>query len=124
MSTYKAICGKTPFEKQLMKITRAEFGLGGYQGNQFGLRVDFQTDGCGVGAWITGGWDYQSIKPDKYTKWTEEDRNGTMAKMCKVISEILKDAKVDSVSGLKGKPVEVIISNNELKSWRILTEVL
>jgi hypothetical protein len=40
------------------------------------------------------------------------------------ISSLLKDAKVDSVDKLKGKPVEVTLDGNQLKSWRILTEVL
>jgi hypothetical protein len=36
----------------------------------------------------------------------------------------LKDAKVNSVDELKGKPVEVTFDGNMLKEWRILTEVL
>lgn len=40
------------------------------------------------------------------------------------IEKILNDAKVNYVSELKGKPVEVEIENNRFKSFRILTEVL
>jgi hypothetical protein len=40
------------------------------------------------------------------------------------VSSLLKDAKVNSVDQLKGKPVEVTFDGNMLKSWRILTEVL
>jgi hypothetical protein len=40
------------------------------------------------------------------------------------VSKLLKEAKVDSVDKLKGKPVEVTFEGNTLKSWRILTEVL
>ena len=38
--------------------------------------------------------------------------------------EILKDAKVNYVSQLVGKPVEVEIEDNMFKDFRILTEVL
>jgi len=37
---------------------------------------------------------------------------------------LLKDAKCDFVDELKGKPVELIIEGNILKSWRILKEVI
>jgi hypothetical protein len=40
------------------------------------------------------------------------------------VSTLLKEAKVNSVDMLKGKPVEVTFDGNTLKSWRILTEVL
>jgi hypothetical protein len=40
------------------------------------------------------------------------------------VSKLLKDAKVNSVDELKGKPVEVTFDGNMLKEWRILTEVL
>jgi hypothetical protein len=38
--------------------------------------------------------------------------------------KLLKQAKVDSVERLKGKPVEVTFDGNRLEEWRILTEVL
>jgi hypothetical protein len=44
--------------------------------------------------------------------------------MCRSVSRILESARVSDVSGLKGKPVEIVFENNQLKSWRILTEVL
>jgi hypothetical protein len=40
------------------------------------------------------------------------------------LSKLLKEAKVDSVDQLKGKPVEVTFDGNLLSEWRILTEVL
>lgn len=40
------------------------------------------------------------------------------------VAAILKDAKVSSVSGLIGKPVEVTLEGNLFKDFRILTEVL
>jgi hypothetical protein len=40
------------------------------------------------------------------------------------ISDLLHDAKVDSVEKLKGVPVEILFEGNTLKEWRIFTEVL
>jgi hypothetical protein len=40
------------------------------------------------------------------------------------VSKLLRDAKVDSVEKLKGKPIEATFDGNTLKEWRILTEVL
>lgn len=40
------------------------------------------------------------------------------------ISKLLKEAKVDEVYQLKGKPVEVTFEGNMLKEWRLLTEVI
>jgi hypothetical protein len=42
----------------------------------------------------------------------------------RLLSKLLKEAKVDSVEKLKGKPVEVTFDGNRLQEWRILTEVL
>lgn len=107
--------------KELMKISNVSFGSGGYA--QFGLFLDFSSKSSGVSASIVGGWDY-SIKVDKYTQWTEEDRSRDMAKMCRTISQILSDAKVNSIDKLKGIPVEVIFHQNTIQSFRILDEVL
>ena len=40
------------------------------------------------------------------------------------IYQILQDAKVNYVSQLVNKPVEVVIEKNTFKDFRILTEVL
>lgn len=40
------------------------------------------------------------------------------------IKQYLEDAKVNKLSQLIGKPVEVIFKGSILHSWRILTEVL
>lgn len=109
--------------KELMKISNVSFGSGGYQDAQFGLFLDFSSKSSGVSACIVGGWNY-SIKVDKYTQWTEEDRSRDMAKMCRTISQILSDAKVSSVDKLKGIPVEVVFQHRTIQSFRILEEVL
>lgn len=109
--------------RELMKITTATFGNGGYQDAQFGLYLDFQSKGSGVSTMICGGWRH-SIKVDSHTKWTDTDRAEGMAKMCETISEILDAAKVQTVDKLNGTPVEIITESNKIKSFRILEEVL
>jgi hypothetical protein len=47
--------------------------------------------------------------------------------MCRKVSQLLKDAKVDSVDQLLGKPIEAEFDQGgcgQLKDWRILKEVL
>jgi len=111
--------------KDLMKISNVSFGLGGYQDSCFGLTLDFeQKGGLCAGNFINGGWDFQSIECSPNAKWNEKDREKQMLELCKTISLILKDANVSSVDKLKGMPVEVVISNNTVQSWRILEEVI
>lgn len=70
-------------------------------------------------------WDPEQIKVTQYTKWTESERDALLAKLMRYISKLLADAKVDDVSKLVGKPIELTINeHNSLESWRILTEVL
>jgi hypothetical protein len=110
-------------EKKLGKIEDVRFGLGGYQGAMLGLHVTLGNGSWGVGD-TKSNWDSEQIKWSEHTKWTEEDRDGWYAEIMRYVSSLLKDAKVDSVDKLKGKPVEVTLDGNQLKSWRILTEVL
>jgi hypothetical protein len=110
-------------KKHLGKIDHVEFGLGGYQDAMFGLTLSFSFDGCGIGTFISGGWN-NSIKVSEYTKWTEEDRNRQRAEMCEKVNQLLLDAKVNSVHQLGGKPVEITIENSTFKDFRILKEVL
>ena len=125
MSRYKNKVDSSNTKKELMKISSVSFGTGGYQDCQFGLSVDFASKGgtC-CGDFVCGGWNYKSITPDKYSKWTEKDREKDMAKMCKMVSDILSGAKVRDISELKGKPVEVTFESMSLVSWRILEEVI
>ena len=113
------------YRKSLGKITKANFGAGGYQDAQLGLSVDMDLEGgsSGCGAFVSGGWGY-SIEPDEHSKWKEADREKSMADMCRTISLILSEAKVDDVHALIGKPVEVALDSTMLHSWIILTEVL
>jgi hypothetical protein len=110
-------------EKRLGKIQDVRFGLGGYQDAMLGIHVTLGNEGWGVGD-SRANWDVEQIKWTENTQWTEEDRDGWYAEIMRYVSKLLKEAKVDSVDKLKGKPVEVTFEGNTLKEWRILTEVL
>lgn len=112
-------------KKYLGKITHVSFGLGGYQGVQFGLSVTLEGQGVGTNTLIGGAWDYNWMKePGEGAKWTEEDRTKIMTEMLRKISDLLKAAKVMSIDQLKDKPIEMTFEGNTLKDWRILEEVL
>lgn len=108
-------------EKRLGKIESVKFGLGGYQGVMLGIHFTLGANGWGVGD-SRAQWDAEMIS--EHAKWTESDRDVWYAEIMRYVSKLLKDAKVDSVDKLKGKPVEVTFDGNTLKEWRILTEVL
>ena len=110
-------------EKKLGKIESVSFGLGGYQGAMLGIHVTLGTSGWGVGD-SRANRDSEQIKWTEHTQWSEEDRDGWYSEIMRYVSTLLKEAKVDSVDKLKGKPVEVTFEGNTLKEWRILTEVL
>jgi len=110
-------------EKRLGKITSVSFGLGGYQGAMLGLHISLGNDGWGVSDSMAQ-WDAEQISCSEHTKWSESDRDVWYAEIMRYVSKLLKEAKVDSVDKLKGKPVEVTFDGNMLKEWRILTEVL
>lgn len=68
---------------------------------------------------------------EKYTvnispecNWKDLNREESITKSVEEVSRILEDAKVNYVSELLNKPVEVTIENNTFKDFRILTEVL
>ncbi len=110
-------------EKKLGKIQSVSFGLGGYQGCMIGIHVSLEFEGSGV-CDSRCAWDANKIKCDDHCKWTEDHRSRQYSEIMRYVSDLLEDAKVDSVDQLKGKPVEVIFEGNSLKSWRLLTEVI
>ncbi len=105
---------------KLMRITRAEFGEGGYQDACIGFSLTFETEGAGVSD-FKGTWN---MEPSQYAAWTVADQDAEFAKTVRLIADTLRAAKKRYVSELKGVPVEVTFEGNVLKSWRILTEVL
>lgn len=111
-------------QKHLGKITKVEFGFGGYQETMFGLNLIFETT-MGVVQWFEGTWGYE-IPYTENCKWTEEERTKIYVDLIKKINETLLLAKKEHISQLKGVPVEVMIDANTrtMKSWRILDEVL
>lgn len=106
-------------EKMLGKITYAEFGKISDYPFLIGLQLGFEMNGCAV---MDGG--RYSVNISKECKWTPEERAREITIIVEKINEILTAAKVNSISQLIGKPVEVTLVNNTFKEFRILTEVL
>lgn len=106
--------------KEIGKIERIEFGLGGYQDAQIGVSITLSGKGWGVDD-FRGAWAIE--RPD-YCKWTEADRIKQLGESVMWLNGILTDAKKSTVSQLKGVPVEATFVGNMLKEWRVLTEVL
>lgn len=105
--------------KELGKITFAEFGTVRDYPFLIGLQLGFRMDGSGV---MDGGKYTVNISPE--CKWKEMNREATIIKSIEEVNRILKDAKVNYVSELLNKPVEVTMECNTFKDFRILTEVL
>jgi hypothetical protein len=108
---------------KLGKIESVRFGLGGYQDACIGIHFTLSADGWGVSD-TRSAWDKNLIKHSEYCKWSEAGRSQQYVELVNYVSDLLADAKVQSVDQLKGMPVEVQFENNTLKSWRILKEVL
>jgi len=105
--------------KELGKITKARYGLGGSHDSQFGLSLEFASGNSCVATFI-GAWaDYPPFAKYSAEEWRESHADSTIQ-----IKEIFAQAKVDDVSKLVGKPVELTFEGNILRDWRILTEVL
>lgn len=105
--------------KELGKITFAEFGTIRDYPFLIGLQLCFKMGSSGVG---DGGKYTVNISPE--AKWKDLNREATITKYIEEVSRILEDAKVNYVSELLNKPVEVTMENNTFKDFRILTEVL
>lgn len=107
-------------EKFLGKITRAEFGFGGYQDGELGLSLTFEGSGYGVRTFIGAiGWEWT-----KDCKWTESDRVEKLGISVLELGAILSKAKKTKVSQLLNIPVEVTFKDSVLESWRVLEEVI
>lgn len=104
-------------------ISRVQLGFGGYQEGMFGLGLTFDFKGSGCQTFISGGWTFE---PTPQAAWTREDQERNRADLCEKIIKTMKDAKVDNLEKLVGKPVECVFDGpvGELKSWRILTEAI
>lgn len=104
----------------LGKIISVRFGMGGYQDAQFGLSLTFQFDGSICVTTFIGTWaDYP-----EHARYTREQWSQWRLEALDKLQETMRLAKVDDVTKLLGKPVEVVTEGNALSSWRILAEVL
>ena len=106
--------------KILGKIDFAEYGTIRDYPFCIGLQLGFKLgDGTGV---MDGG--IHTINISKECRWEESERMAAITVSVEKVYQILKDAKVNYVSQLINKPVEVTIEKNCFKDFRILTEVL
>lgn len=106
--------------KILGKINFAEYGTVRDYPFLIGLQLGFKLgDGTGV---MDGGSN--TINISKECRWEESKRETAVTISVEKVYQILKDAKVNYVSQLINKPVEVTIEKNCFKDFRILTEVL
>lgn len=104
--------------KYLGKITNAEFGTVINMEFLMGLQLTFAFDGSGVS---TGG--RYCVNTSKH--WgSDDERQYAVTESWDYIHEILKEAKVNYVSELVGKYVEIELGGNVFKGFRILTEGL
>ena len=73
---------------------------------------------------VSDGGKY-TLNIDKECKvWEENQRSQAVTENIENLYQLLNDARVNYVSQLVGKPVEVIIEDNSFRDFRILTEVL
>ena len=107
-------------EKVLGKIDFAEFGTMRDYPFLIGLQLGFKLgDGCGI---MDGGSNTVNISQE--CRWETREREIAITESVERVDKILKDAKVNYVSQLVNKPVEVEIEKNTSHNSRILTEVL
>ena len=109
-------------KKQLAKISSIKFGYGGYQGAMFGLSITFSGGGLEIST-FEGSWPKTMKRPED-AKWSEQDRDDELLKAVILLNTTLKDAKKEHMNQLVDVPVECILENRMLRSWRVLTEVI
>jgi len=111
--------------KELGKIASYDVGIGGYQDAMLGIHIIFEGKGWGVGT-DECYWSPSIIQVSEHTKWTEKDRSKAFDKIMRSIDKTLSEAKVKRTQDLVGIPVEITLDGpfGNIKSWRILTEVL
>ena len=106
--------------KILGKINFAEYGTIRDYPFLIGLQLGFKlADSSGI---MDGGSNTVNIT--KECRWEKSERESAITVSVEKVYQILKDAKVNYVSELVNKPVEVTIDKNCFKDFRILTEVL
>ena len=106
-------------QKYLGKIEEVYFGLDRDYPFLFGLELTFKFDN---GCFVTSTMDVVNI--GETCKWTTEERSKAITKCIDQVVKVMKDANVNEIMKLKGKPVELTIEGNTLQDYRILTEVI
>ena len=106
--------------KILGKIDFAEYGTIRDYPFLIGLQLGFKL-GDGTCVMDVGK---HTINISKECRWEESERTEVIIESVEKVNQILKDAKVNYVSQLINKPVEVTIEKNSFKDFRILTEVI
>lgn len=107
-------------EKLFGKITRAEYGTVKEYPFLIGLQLSFSMNSSG----ISDGGKY-TLNINKECKvWEENQRSRAVTESIENVYQLLNDAKVNYISQLVGKPVEVTIEDNCFRDFRILTEVI
>lgn len=106
-------------KKVLGKIDFAEFGTIKDYPFLIGFQLGFTME-CGG---VMDGGKY-TVNISEACKWPASDRNAAVFENIELLNYILKAAKVNYVSELINKPVEITLENNTFKTFRILTEVL
>jgi len=105
----------------LGKIVQAEFGTVKERDYFLGLQLAFEFNG-GFNVSDDG---YHTVNVSENCFWESEiQKYERYERALKDLKRVLDDAKVNYVSELIGKPIEVEIEGDRLKSFRILTEVL
>ena len=104
---------------ELGKIQTVRVGMGGYQDAMFGVWLTIGGKAWGVtdgkGTWATR---------DENAKYSEQEHRDEYAKTFIWAQEVCKQAKVQEIADLQGVPVECTFEGNQLKSWRVLEEVI
>lgn len=109
--------------KALGKIEAIRVGLGGYQDVMFGVTFTLRGEAWGVSD-FKGFWSPSQMKRSEHAQWTEEGRKEQIAGAFYWLDQLMADAKVTDAGKLVGKPIEATFDGMQLKSWRLLTEVL
>ncbi|GIN67066.1 hypothetical protein J41TS2_24870 [Bacillus sonorensis] len=105
----------------LGKIVQAEFGTLKERDFILGLQLSFKFNG---GSYVSDG-GYHTVNVSENCFWeSESEKLEIYERTLKDLKKVLDDAKVNYVSELIGKPIEIEIEGDKFKSFRILTEVL
>ena len=106
-------------QKYLGKISSAQYGLVSDYPFLMGLQQGFSMQSSGI---EEGG--IYTVNMSKECEWENDVREVVIARKQDAVYKLLNEAKVNYVSELLNKPVEVVVHNGIFKSFRILTEVL